>query len=493
MRGGQSAEKDVGNLLPGKIRSLKPAVPALEFETVEGGLAEIVAEKTGNPGLDDSGRTGHRIGGDRQAAGHGLEHDDPEGIGFRGKNKNIAAGYMSGQFLTLFETAEDCSGIVFFKPGPIGVAAVITMVILGSGATLKVSSDISRLGSNLLYVRMGQFMRGMGGASTSAPAFVAADVTAIENSVPGLLAVAPTATATAQAIVGGANWSTSITGTSNAFFTAQDWQLKEGRVFMETEMKAGKSVCLLGRTVRQSLFGNEAAVGRVIRLGKISFKVIGELQAKGQSTFGNDQDDIVVIPLRTLQRRIIGNSDVKSIIVAVRDGVATETVKYDIESLMRERRHITERRDDDFNVRDMKEIIDTLTGTTTVMTALLSAVAGVSLLVGGIGIMNIMMVSVTERTREIGIRLAIGALERNVLLQFLVEAVVLACFGGLIGIVVGLVAAGLGSRLIGVPFVLRTGVVAAAFFFSGAVGVAFGYFPARKAAHLNPIDALRYE
>jgi putative ABC transport system permease protein len=258
-------------------------------------------------------------------------------------------------------------------------------------------------------------------------------------------------------------------------------------------MRAGQAVVIVGATVRQKLFGGANPVGATIRLGTISFKVIGELVPKGQSSFGTDQDDFVLIPIRTFQRRIAGNNQVASIMVSAQDGVPTERVQSDIEILMRERRNLTSSQADDFNVRDMQEIIATLTGTTRILTALLGAVAAVSLLVGGIGIMNIMLVSVTERTREIGTRLAIGALERQVLMQFLVEAVVLACFGGVIGIALGLGAASLGARLLGMPFIFNPGIVAAAFFFSGAVGVIFGYFPARKAARLDPIEALRYE
>jgi len=375
----------------------------------------------------------------------------------------------------------------------IGVAAVIAMVTLGSGATAKVTSDISQLGSNVLHIRPGQGMRGPGGARTSAKAFETADAQAIANNIYGLAAVAPIASASRQAIRGSANWAASITGATNAFLTVQGWQLDQGREFSAAELKAGKAVCLLGQTVEGALFGNASPVGQTIRLGKISFKVIGSLKEKGQSGFGNDQDDIVIIPLRTLQRRMAGNTDVSAIMVSVRDGVSTAAVQTGIERLMRERRGIGAGQDDDFHVRDMKEIIDTITGTTTVLTALLSAVAGVSLLVGGIGIMNIMMVSVTERTREIGTRLAIGALEREVLTQFLVESVVLAAFGGVIGIALGLSASGIGSQLIGVPFVFKPGIVAGAFLFSGMVGVGFGYFPARKAARLDPIEALRYE
>ncbi|HSM73407.1 MAG TPA: ABC transporter permease [Desulfobacterales bacterium] len=375
----------------------------------------------------------------------------------------------------------------------IGVAAVITMVTLGGGATAQVTSEISKLGSNMLQVRPGQGFRMPGGARIPAKRFKIADATAIERDVLGLKAVAPAVTTTRQAIFRNVNWSTSVTGSTNEFLVVRDWPLAAGRIFSDNELRAGKAVCLLGATVRQQLFGGEDPIGATIRLGKISFTVIGVLQAKGQSSFGTDQDDLILIPLKTMQRRFTGRTDVTIIYLSAADGVSTEQVQADTEALMRERRRIQIGEEDDFHVRDMKEIIATLTGTTRVLTGLLGAVAAVSLLVGGIGIMNIMLVSVTERTREIGTRLAIGALEREVLLQFLVEAVVLAVFGGVVGIVLGLAAAWLGARAMAMPFVFNPGIVAAAFVFSGAVGVVFGFFPARKAARLDPIEALRHE
>jgi putative ABC transport system permease protein len=375
----------------------------------------------------------------------------------------------------------------------IGVAAVITMVTVGNGATEKVTSDIAKLGSNMLHVRPGQGRHGPGGARTSADPFDAADVAAIQREVSGLRAVAPTAASSGQVIYGNENWSTSVTGSTNAFMEVRDWPLDYGRRFTGGEMRAGKAVCILGKTVREQLFGAQNPLGVTIRLGKISCRVIGILSSKGQSSFGTDQDDIVIIPLRTLQRRLTGKTDITNILVSAADGVSTEKVKADIERLMRERRHMGRNKADDFNVRDMKEIVSTLTGTTRVLTALLGAVAAVSLLVGGIGIMNIMLVSVTERTREIGTRLAIGALEREVLMQFLVEAVVLSSLGGLCGISLGLGAAAFGASALSVPFIFDPGIVAIAFAFSAAVGVLFGYVPARKAARLDPIEALRHE
>nr|NJM01608.1 FtsX-like permease family protein [Desulfobacula sp.] len=375
----------------------------------------------------------------------------------------------------------------------IGVAAVITMVSLGNGATAQVTSSISSLGSNLLQVRPGQGPRGPGGTRSEAEPLEMADAKAVENEISGLSGVAPVSAKSAQAIYGNQNWSTTVTGTTNAYFPVRNWTLKSGREFTESELSGGRAVCIIGDTVRKQLFGGQNPIGVSIRLGKLTCKVIGVLTPKGQSSFGSDQDDTVIVPLRTLQRRMAGNKDIEGIYLSAQDQVSTTTVKADIEVLMRERRGIAAGKEDNFHVMDMQEIVSTLTGTTQVLTALLGAVAAVSLLVGGIGIMNIMLVSVTERTREIGIRLAIGALEREVLMQFLVEAVVLSCFGGIAGILLGLSAAKLGSGLLGVPFIVDPKIGLLAFVFSGAVGVVFGYFPARKAARLDPIDALRHE
>ena len=343
----------------------------------------------------------------------------------------------------------------------IGVAAVITMVTLGSGATAKVTSDIAKLGTNMLFIARGQGFHGPGGARSNAPPFDMADVMAVENNILGLKAVAPTASNSVQVIYGNENQTTSATGTTNGFIAVRDWPIELGREFSDGEIRAGQAVCILGATIRKDLFGAEDPIDKRIRLNKITFRVVGVLSSKGQSSFGRDQDDIVLIPLRTLQRRFAGNTDIDSIIVSARDGVSTTKIQKNIEALFRERRRITPGKEDDFHVRDMKEIISTLTGTTKVLTALLGAVAAVSLLVGGIGIMNIMLVSVTERTREIGTRLAIGATESQVLMQFLVEAVVLSSFGGVCGIALGLGAAGLGARALDVPFVLNLSVVLA--------------------------------
>jgi putative ABC transport system permease protein len=295
------------------------------------------------------------------------------------------------------------------------------------------------------------------------------------------------------AVYGPDSRATVMTGTDNAYLVAQNWQLAAGRRFLDGEVRAGRAACILGETVRKELFGPEDAIGRSVRINKVSCKVIGVLAAKGQTAFGTDQDDVVLAPLRMLQRRIAGNADIAAILVSAEEAADTAKVQADIERLLRERRNITAGKEDDFTVRDMKQIAETQTATTTLLTGLLGAVAGVSLLVGGIGIMNIMLVSVAERTREIGIRLAIGALESQVLLQFLVEAVVLSLFGGVLGVALGLGLAGVATNALQVPFVIDPVIVAVAFVFAAVVGIVFGYFPARRAAHLDPIEALRQE
>lgn len=375
----------------------------------------------------------------------------------------------------------------------IGVASVITMVTLGNGATAQVKQQISSLGTNLLEVRPGQGHRGPGGTRSTADMFELNDAEAIAREISGVAAVAPVASQSTQAIYGNENWSTTVTGSSNAYLQVRNWTLDIGREFTDGELRSGKAVCILGNTVRKELFGGQDPLDATIRLEKLSCKVIGVLKSKGQSSFGMDQDDFVLVPLRMLQRRIAGNTDVSAISISARDGISTEEIEQDIERLMRERRRISPGEDDDFHVRNMEELVSTLTGTTKVLTALLGAVAAVSLLVGGIGIMNIMLVSVIERTREIGIRMAIGAMEREVLMQFLVEAVVLSSFGGLFGIALALSASVWLAAILQVPFIFNPGIVVIAFLFSAAVGVIFGFFPAQKAARLDPIDALRYE
>jgi putative ABC transport system permease protein len=373
----------------------------------------------------------------------------------------------------------------------IGVGAVIVMVTIGKGATVQVTEQIASLGSNLLMIRPGQRL-GPGLRTPGSP-FKLADAEAIRRQIPSVTAVASSAARGMVAVYGNTNWSTSVTGIDESYLTVRNWSLAAGRPFSEGELRAGRAVCLLGDTVRQTLFGGQDPLGTRLRVGKFACEVIGALAPKGQSAMGSDQDDLILVPLRTFWRRVAGDQDVDLIQVSARPGIATEKVERDIEQLLRERRHIGPGEDDDFSVTDMKEIARTLTGTTQILTGLLGAVAAVSLLVGGIGIMNIMLVSVTERTREIGTRLAIGALERDVLLQFLVEAVVLSSIGGLLGIALALAASVWITDLLNVPFVLNGAIVLVAFLFSAAVGIVFGYLPAHKAARLDPIEALRYE
>jgi putative ABC transport system permease protein len=372
----------------------------------------------------------------------------------------------------------------------IGVSAVITMVTLGNGATLAVQNQISSLGTNLLQVRPGQRM---GPGSGGAPAFKDVDADAIAQQIGGIQAVAPEGRTGSTVVAGGRNWTTSVIGSTNAWLETGNWQVRTGREFSPEELRAGSAVCLVGSTLQRELFGGQDPVGQQLRVKAFSCEIIGVLGSKGQGAFGNDQDDVVLLPLATLQRRVTGSTRVQTLLVSMRDGSDSERVKASLRQLLRERRKLAEADEDNFNILDTKQLADTLSGTTKVMTMLLGAVAAVSLLVGGIGIMNIMLVSVTERTREIGLRLAIGALEREVLLQFLIEAVVLAALGGLIGIVLATGASLVLTQAMQVPYVFSPGVNLLSFLFSAGIGVLFGYFPARRAARMDPIDALRHE
>jgi putative ABC transport system permease protein len=374
----------------------------------------------------------------------------------------------------------------------IGVAAVIALVTLGQGSTAQVTSDVQSLGTSILTLRSGA--PGMGpGRGGSARDFTLADVDALEAELPSVATAAPYGTQMVTAIFGSETISTQAVGTDSRYLDATDWEIVTGRGFTASEEHGAQAVCLLGTTVLDDLFAGADPLGTRIRLGTLSCKVIGVLAEKGAGSFGMDQDSVVLIPMRTLQTRLLGNSDVSSITIAVAEGYSTETATSEVQSLMRERRHISASETDDFNVMDMAQIASMLSSVTATLTGLLSAVAGVSLVVGGIGIMNIMLVSVTERTREIGIRLAVGATASQVMLQFLVEAVVLSIMGGVIGIAVGLAIAFFASMQLATPFVPDPAVIAGAFLFSGLVGVVFGYFPARRAARLDPIEALRYQ
>jgi putative ABC transport system permease protein len=373
----------------------------------------------------------------------------------------------------------------------IGVGAVIALVTIGQGTTNKVTADIGKLGKNLLMVQQGSSRRG--GAAVQAAPLTMDDAQAIERDVNGVAAVAPSAGSSALVVNGNKNVRTQIAGSTNEYFDVRGYKLTLGRTFTDGELLGGRAVCVLGATTKQTLFGASDPIGASIRIDRVACEVIGVLEAKGQSGLGMDQDDLLVMPLKAFQRRIAGNRDIGTIFVSAEEGRSTAVVKSQIEALMRQRRRITRGAEDDFSVRDMKEIAETFASVTGALTALLGAIAAVSLLVGGIGIMNIMLVSVTERTREIGIRMAIGARGREVLLQFLVEAVVLSTMGGMIGMMLGLGGSFAALRALGMPFTVVPEVIAVAFLFSAMVGVCFGFLPARKAARLNPIEALRHE
>jgi putative ABC transport system permease protein len=373
----------------------------------------------------------------------------------------------------------------------IGVAAVVAMVTLGKATTKAAQAQVASLGTNVLQIRPGQgFGRGGGGPRPSD--FKEADVEAVAQQVAGVKAVAPQAQSTATVIYQGANWSTTINGTTNSFFDVQPWPLVSGRIFTRAEEQAGKAVCIIGNTIRTNLFRGGEAVGDRIRVNGISCDVIGVLSTRGQGGFG-DQDDVIIMPIKQVQRRFVGNRDIRLMMVGVDPAYDSAQVQESIKQVLRERRRITAGKDDDFNIFDTAQISQTLTGITTLLTQIVTAVAAISLVVGGIGIMNIMLVSVTERTREIGIRLAIGAVASEVLMQFLMEAVVLSCLGGLVGLVVAqLVVVGL-APLMKVEWMFEPQINVIAFLVSAMIGVVFGYFPARRAASLNPIDALRHE
>jgi putative ABC transport system permease protein len=347
------------------------------------------------------------------------------------------------------------------------------------------------LGTNLLNLRAGAPGQGPGTSGTSTP-LTLKDAAALAD-LPSAGTVAPVVLAAGTAVANGVNWATSVTGTETTFLAIRGWDLALGRDFSEAESLSGAPVCILGETVREKLFGAGDPADALVRFDTMSCRVIGVLARREASSFGQDENDTILMPVRTVQRRLTGSTSVGQIYFSVKDGFTTDAATAEIEALMRERHRLRATQENDFSIFDMKQISTMLTGITSVLTGLLSAVAAISLVVGGIGIMNIMLVSVTERTREIGIRMAIGATERQVLLQFLVEAIVLSVIGGAIGIVIGLGLGLAGSHALNITFTPDLRVVAASFVFSAVVGVVFGYFPARRAARLDPIEALRHQ
>lgn len=373
----------------------------------------------------------------------------------------------------------------------IGVASVVAMVHLGQSATRSVTDSIASIGSNLLFVMPGTAQRGPGGIRTNAEPFDMMDVEAIRNDVNDIQ-VAPSVSTNATVVYGNANDTVSVQGTDNNYFAVRNHHVAEGRLFEEAELRAGSAVCIIGQTLIDEMYLGENPLGSSLRVGRTACRVIGILEEKGES-MGQDRDKTILMPIKAVQRRLVGNLDVQAIFVSALIDGTTRRVQVDIENLLRQRRHLKAGDEDDFYVRDTRDIAEALEQTTNTLTILLGAIAAVSLLVGGIGIMNIMLVSVTERTREIGIRLAIGARTGDVLTQFLVESIALSTVGGLIGLVLGISGSWLAISKLDMPFVLSPGVMLLGFSFSVAIGVIFGYFPARKAAYMNPIDALRHE
>ncbi|MCB9735483.1 MAG: ABC transporter permease [Deltaproteobacteria bacterium] len=373
----------------------------------------------------------------------------------------------------------------------IGVGAVIVVVHLGDATTRQITDNIASMGQNLLIVSPGAGGRGPGGARASAPPFDTSDAKAIATQVSNVT-VAPTASSMSTAIVGNKNWPTSVLGITETYFAVRDWEVGEGRAFEESELNGARPVCIIGTTTKSELFGEGDVLGQKMRLGKLTCEVVGVMAEKATS-MGSDANDIVLVPLKTFQRRIAGNFDVSTMYLSASDASVMSQVESDVTRVMREQRRVKAGDQDDFNVRNMQDLMNAISSTTEDMTAFLSAIAAVSLFVGGIGIMNIMLVSVTERTREIGIRLAIGARGREVLLQFLVEAGLLATLGGLLGIALGLGGSYALCKQAGLNFAPVPGIILISFAFSAGVGVIFGFWPAWKAARMNPIEALRHE
>jgi putative ABC transport system permease protein len=376
----------------------------------------------------------------------------------------------------------------------IGVGSVIAMVAIGQGAKAQVEAQIASIGSNMLIVYPGSTTQGgVHGGAGSATTLTEDDVLAIRKELSAVRTAAPSLRTVSQVVSSNQNWSTAITGSTPDFFTIRDWPLASGSAFTDADVAGATKAAVLGKTVADNLFGSQDPVGQIVRIRNVPFKVVGLLAPKGQSAMGQDQDDIVVIPFSTLQKRIMGVTYVGAILVSAVSPLETAEAQDQVQRLLRQRHHVPAGQDDDFTVRNMADIAAAAEASSRIMTLLLGSIASVSLVVGGIGIMNIMLVSVTERTREIGIRMAVGARGRDILLQFLVEAVVLSLVGGLLGVIFGLVGSQVISTMVHWPTIISLPSILLAFLFSIAIGVFFGLYPARRAAALNPIEALRYE
>ena len=379
----------------------------------------------------------------------------------------------------------------------IGVGAVIAMIAVGSGAKKRIAEQIASMGSNLLMVMSGSSTSGgLRFGSGTVPTLTVDDAKAIQAEIPGVRYVAPNVSGVAQVVFGNQNWSTIINGTTPEVLEIRDWPLSSGRSFAQQDVDGTTKVCLLGQTVVDNLFGGIDPTGQIIRIKNVPFTVLGVLAKKGQSTWGQDQDDIIFVPLTTAQKRLFGMQFpgmVRIIAVQAREPEIMKDVESDINDLLRQRHHIQPGQDNDFTVRNLTEVMSSAEQSANVMSLLLGAIASISLIVGGIGIMNIMLVSVTERTREIGIRIAVGAKGSDILLQFLIESLVLSLIGGTLGIGIGIAGTLILSAFTQWPTLFSINAILLAFLFSGSVGVFFGFYPARKASLLNPIEALRYE
>ncbi len=376
----------------------------------------------------------------------------------------------------------------------IGVGAVICTVAIGQGASRQVQQQISSLGDNLVFISAGSVNRGgvqMGSAATKT--LTAEDAKAIQQQVPEVKAVSPGVGWAGQVVYAGQNWFTQVRGVSPEYLSIREWPVADGSAFTQRDVDTAANVCLLGQTVVQNLFGDEEPVGKIVRIGSIPFVVVGVLQTKGASTFGQDEDDTVIMPYTTVQKKLSGNDWLQYIMCSAVSQQASPSAIQQITGLLRERHRLRADQDDDFIIRSAQALAEAQAQSGQVMTMLLASIASVSLLVGGIGIMNIMLVSVTERTREIGVRIAIGATEQDVQLQFLSEAMVLSLMGGAVGVLAGVAGSMAVSNMLKWPTSIPFTSIVIAVLFSAAVGVFFGYYPARKASQLDPIQALRFE
>ena len=376
----------------------------------------------------------------------------------------------------------------------IGVGAVICTVAIGEGATNQVQEQLRNLGDNMVFVAAGSINEhGVRMGSSATKTLTLGDFKAIQQQVSMISKVAPGVGAQAQIVYGNQNWNTRVRGVSPEYLDVRRWPIEEGSVFSQHDVDAAANVCLIGHTVIENLMGDEDPVGKTIRVQNLPFAIVGVLGRKGQSPFGGDDDDTLIMPYTTVQKKIAGIDWLQFIMVSSESERAISSVETEIGSLLRERHHLRPDQDDDFIIRSPTDIANVQAQAMRTLTVMLASIASVSLLVGGIGIMNIMLVSVTERTREIGVRMAVGATERDVQMQFLSEALVLSLLGGTVGVAMGVVGSILVSRMLQWPTQLPLQAIVIAVFFSAGVGIFFGYYPARKAAHLDPIEALRFE